>query len=158
MLLDIFEKHSSCWSIHVLKIQPQPPYGPLKGTFVNFHSIQKCYSPLRPQPHSLACTYTHTHTHTQKWFVSWKDIAYYYETIMGFSGGSNSKESICNVGDSSSILAFTRRMEDPLEKGMATHSSFLLGEFHRQRSLAGYSPWSHRVGQNWAANTFMKLL
>ena len=28
--------------------------------------------------------------------------------------------------------------EDPLEKGMATHSSTLAGEFHGQRSLAGY--------------------
>ena len=28
--------------------------------------------------------------------------------------------------------------EDPLEKGMATHS--LAWEFHRQRSLEGYSP------------------
>ena len=27
--------------------------------------------------------------------------------------------------------------EDPLEKGMGTHSSILLGEFHGQRSLAG---------------------
>ena len=34
--------------------------------------------------------------------------------------------------------------EDPLEKGMATHSSIsvlLPGEFHGQRSLADYSPW-----------------
>ena len=31
--------------------------------------------------------------------------------------------------------------EDPLEKEMATHSSILVGEFHGQRSLAGYSPW-----------------
>ena len=32
--------------------------------------------------------------------------------------------------------------EDPLKKGMATHSSILLpGEFHGQRSLASYSPW-----------------
>ena len=31
--------------------------------------------------------------------------------------------------------------EDPLEKGKATHSSILAGEFHRQRSLADYSPW-----------------
>ena len=30
--------------------------------------------------------------------------------------------------------------EDPLEKEMATHSIFLSGEFHGQRSLAGYSP------------------
>ena len=32
--------------------------------------------------------------------------------------------------------------EDPLEKGMATHSSILAGEFHGQRSQAEpYSPW-----------------
>ena len=30
--------------------------------------------------------------------------------------------------------------EDPLEKGMAIHSSFLPGKSHGQRSLVGYSP------------------
>ena len=30
--------------------------------------------------------------------------------------------------------------EDSLEKGMATHFSILVGEFHRQTSLASYSP------------------
>ena len=40
--------------------------------------------------------------------------------------------------------------EDPLEKGMATHSSILAWripwtvEFHRQRSLVGYSSWSRK--------------
>ena len=29
---------------------------------------------------------------------------------------------------------------DPLEKGMATHTVFLPGESHGQRSLAGYNP------------------
>ena len=29
--------------------------------------------------------------------------------------------------------------DDPLEKGMATHSSILPGDFHGHRSLAGYS-------------------
>ena len=33
------------------------------------------------------------------------------------------------------------RWEDPLEKGMATHSSILAWRIHGQRSLAGYSPW-----------------
>ena len=33
------------------------------------------------------------------------------------------------------------REEDSLEKGMATTPVFLPGEFHGQRSLAGYSPW-----------------
>ena len=30
--------------------------------------------------------------------------------------------------------------EDPLEKGMATHSSILPIEFHGERSLQSYSP------------------
>ena len=34
--------------------------------------------------------------------------------------------------------------EDPLEKEMATCSSILAGEPHRQRSLAGYNPWGHK--------------
>ena len=31
--------------------------------------------------------------------------------------------------------------EDPLEKGMAAHSSILPEEFHGQKSLADYSLW-----------------
>ena len=31
--------------------------------------------------------------------------------------------------------------EDPLEESMATHSIFLPGESHGQRSPAGYSQW-----------------
>ena len=34
--------------------------------------------------------------------------------------------------------------EDPLEEGIATHSSFLPVEFHGQRSLAVYSPWGRK--------------
>ena len=34
--------------------------------------------------------------------------------------------------------------EDPLEEGMATHSSILAWSPLRQRSLVGYSPWSHK--------------
>ena len=34
--------------------------------------------------------------------------------------------------------------EDPLEKGMATHSSILAWEIPGQRSLVGYSPWSQK--------------
>ena len=34
--------------------------------------------------------------------------------------------------------------KDSLEKRMATHSSILAGEFHGQRNLMGYSPWSHK--------------
>ena len=34
--------------------------------------------------------------------------------------------------------------EDPLEKGMATHSSILAGDSHGQRSLVGFSPRVHK--------------
>jgi len=39
--------------------------------------------------------------------------------------------------------------KDPLEKGMATHSSTLAWKSHGQRSLVGYSLWGQkRVGHN----------
>ena len=62
---------------------------------------------------------------------------------LGIPGGSDSKESACNAGDPGSIAG----SEDPLEKGMATHSSILAGKFHGQRSPAAYSPW-HRAESN----------
>ena len=34
--------------------------------------------------------------------------------------------------------------EDPLEKGMATHSSILALEIPIAGSLVGYSPWGHK--------------
>ena len=40
---------------------------------------------------------------------------------MGFPGGSDGKESTYNDGDLSSTLGW----KDPLENGMATHSSIL---------------------------------
>ena len=36
------------------------------------------------------------------------------------------------------------RLEDPLEKGMATHSSILAWRIPWQRSLEGYSPWGRK--------------
>ena len=43
--------------------------------------------------------------------------------------------------------------EDPLEKGMATYSSILPGEFHGQRRLAGYSPWD-RKDWTWLSDQY----
>ena len=42
--------------------------------------------------------------------------------FMGFPGGSAGKESSCNAGDLGLILGW----EDPLEKGMASHTSILV--------------------------------
>ena len=59
----------------------------------------------------------------------------------GFPGDSDSKESSCNAGDQVPALG----QEDPLEKGMATHSSIPTpGKSHEQRSLASYSPWGFK--------------
>ena len=41
---------------------------------------------------------------------------------MGFSSGSDGKESACSAGDLGQSLGW----EDPLEEGMATHSSVLV--------------------------------
>ena len=45
----------------------------------------------------------------------------WYIRIMGFPGGSYSKESACNVGDPGSCLG----QEDHLEMGMTTPAVFL---------------------------------
>ena len=46
-------------------------------------------------------------------------------------------KTVCNAGDPGSITS----SEDPLEKGMATHSSILAWRiFHGQRNVVGYIP------------------
>ena len=65
---------------------------------------------------------------------------------MGFRGGSDGKESACNAG------ALGR--EDPLEKGVATHSSVLTWKILWTEEPGGpQSMGSQRVGHNWATNT-----
>ena len=57
---------------------------------------------------------------------------------MGFPGGSVGKESTCNVGDAGdpgSVRSLGQ--EDPLEEGVATHSSI----------LAWRIPWTEEPGK-----------
>ena len=51
---------------------------------------------------------------------------------LNFSGGSDGKESACNAGDPGSIPG----SEEPLEKGVATHSGILAWRF----------PWTLEAG------------
>ena len=60
--------------------------------------------------------------------------------VCGFSGGSDSKGSACNMGDLGSIPGLGR---SPRE-GMVPTPVFFPGELHGQRSLAGYSLWDHK--------------
>ena len=56
---------------------------------------------------------------------------------MGFPGGSDGKESACNVGDPGSTPGLVRSPGEG--KGNPLQYS-CLGEFHRQRSLVSYRP------------------
>ena len=55
--------------------------------------------------------------------------------LYGFPCGSAGKESARSAGDLGSILGW----EGALEKGRATHSGILAGEFHGL-----YRPWVHK--------------
>ena len=59
---------------------------------------------------------------------------------MDFPGGSDGKESACNVGDLSSIPGLGRSPGGG--HGNPLHYSCLENP-HGQRSLVGYSPWGH---------------
>ena len=58
--------------------------------------------------------------------------------MKGFPGSSVVKNLLANAEDTGEAGS-TPEMEDPLEEGMATHSSILAWESHGQRSLVGYS-------------------
>ena len=66
-------------------------------------------------------------------------IYIYIYTHPGFPGSSNGKESAWDAGD----LGLIPGQEDPWRKKWQPTPLFLLGEFHGQRSLVGYSPWGH---------------
>ena len=83
-----------------------------------------------------ACVCVYIYTHTQPLSTTW-----------GFPGGSVAqavKESACNAGD---------QQEDPLEKGMATHSSILAWRIPWTEPGRLQSMGSQRVGHNRATNT-----
>ena len=64
----------------------------------------------------------------------------YHSIILGFFGGSDGKESACNVGDLCSIPELGRYPGE----GNNYPLQYSAGEFHGQRSLAGYCSWGHK--------------
>ena len=58
------------------------------------------------------------------------------------------KDPPANSGDQETCVQ-SLGWEDPMEKGMATHSSILAWKIRGQKSLVGYSPWGcQRVGHD----------
>ena len=67
-----------------------------------------------------------------------------------FAGSSEGKESVCSAD-----LVWSLGGEDPLEKGMATHSGILAWRIPWREEPGGLqSMESQRVRHNWATNTF----
>ena len=83
-------------------------------------------------------------------------IKHILRTKVGFSGGSDGKESACNVAESDSwVRKIPRRREwQPIPV-------FLPGEFHGHRSLVSYSAWGHKesdtTGQHTHTHTRTKV-
>ena len=61
--------------------------------------------------------------------------------FLGFPSGSVGKESACNVGDLDLIPGLGR---SPGGGHGNPHQYSCLDNPHRQRTLAGYSPWGHK--------------
>ena len=66
--------------------------------------------------------------------------------FVGFPDGAVVKNPPTSAGDARDTGSFLGQ-EDPLEKGMATHSS-LAWKIPQQRNLVGYTPCDRRVGYN----------
>ena len=71
----------------------------------------------------------------------------YLELIQGFPGGSVVKNPAANAGDLHSIRGSSIEIHREGNDNPLQYSA--LGN-PRKRSLAGYSPWGHRVRQDWS--------
>ena len=72
--------------------------------------------------------------------------------VLDFPSGSNSKESACNAGDPGSIPGLGKSAREGNGNPIP---GFLPGEFHGQRSLAGYSPWGRKESDTTERLTHM---
>ena len=73
---------------------------------------------------------------------------------MGLPRWLSSKKSPCNAGDLGSIPSW----EDPLEKGMATHSSIVVWRIPWTEEPGGLqSTGSHRGGHNWSDLAYTQI-
>ena len=72
--------------------------------------------------------------------LSWIQGKCVLSTYLKFFRASLVTQAVKNPSAGQEIWVQSLAWEDPLEKGMAIHSSFLPGKSHGQRSLVGYSP------------------
>ena len=94
---------------------------------------QSCLTLCDPMDYSLSGS--SVHGIFQARVLKWVAISFFFP-LPGFPGGSEVKVSASNAGDPDSIPGSGRKWQPTL--------AFLPGESHGRRSLAGYSPWSHK--------------
>ena len=63
---------------------------------------------------------------------------------LGFPSGASSKESACQCRRPKRCGFDSQVRKIPWCRKWYPTLVFLLGKFHGQRSLAGYSPWGHK--------------
>ena len=68
--------------------------------------------------------------------IPWRRARLPTPAFLGFPGGSDGKDSACNVGDLGSITG----LGSPWRREWATHSNILAWRVCGLRCLAGYSP------------------
>ena len=108
---------------------------PSKNIRVGCHfPLQGIFLTQGSNPHLLHCQ-------ADFFFNHWATFV----CIIGFSGGSDSKESTCNTGDQGSIPGLRRS----LEKVMATHSSILAWRIPWMKESGAQFIGSQRAGKDW---------
>ena len=74
---------------------------------------------------------------------TWRRDKLLTPVFLGFPGGSDGKESSCNAGDWIQSLGW----EDPLEEGMATHTSILAWRIPMDREA--WRATVHGFAKSW---------
>jgi len=75
-----------------------------------------------------------------KAFTNNSHLLFFGKQPLVFPGGLDGKESACNAGEG--LNPWVRKILWRREQ--QSTPVFLPGEFHGQRSLAGYSPWGYK--------------
>ena len=136
------------------------PISPYRETGIRLYSVHlRClrdviHCHITITPPSIQSTTIHTLFHA--WGSRMADhLSPNILFFMGFPGGSDGKESTCNVGDLGSIPGLGRSPGgghgNPLQYSCLENP-------HGQRSPGGYNPWGRRVGHDWVTKYTHSLL
>ena len=103
-----------------------------------------CFSSNIPWKGSVTIMHKHAFQASVLFFLK-------HSWCLGFSGGSDGKESTYNAGEQGlnpGLVPWVGKIFQGREWQLTP--VFLPGEIHGQRSLVGYRPWCCRVGQDLA--------